>query len=186
MIVLPETRGEYKYDYNIAPLTWFKVGGHASVLYKPADIDDLSYFLKNYDHKLPIFTLGAGSNIIIRDGGVNGIVIKLGRNFTDIEILDDNRIRAGAGNLNYNLAQFCLQNSIKNFEFLIGIPGTIGGGIAMNAGSYGAEFKDIIEEVKYLDKKGNIHIIKCKDIGFGYRHNNLPEDLDFCRSDFPF
>lgn len=183
---LPEVRGEYKLDYNLSHLTWFKVGGPAKILFKPKDIDDLCHFLSNYKGDLPIHILGAGSNTIIRDGGYEGVVIKLGRNFTEIDILDGNKIRIGAGCLNFNAANFCMQNSIKGFEFLIGIPGTIGGGIAMNAGSYGTEFKDILEEVTCIDKDGNKHIIKCADFGFGYRHNSLKEEMIFVDATFHF
>jgi UDP-N-acetylmuramate dehydrogenase len=183
---LPEIRGEYRHNYNLAHLTWFKAGGSAKVFFKPLDIEDLSHFLSKYPKENPIFVLGAGSNIIIRDGGIDSIVVKLGRNFTNIEILENNKLRVGAGNLNYNLAQFCYNNGIEGFEFLIGVPGTIGGGIAMNAGSYGVEFKDIIDSVIYLDREGKKHEILCKDIGFGYRHNNLPEDLIFVEAIFHF
>lgn len=183
---LPEIHGEYKPDYSLSHLTWFKVGGPAKILFKPKDIDDLCYFLANYKGDLPLHTLGAGSNTIIRDGGYEGIIIKLGRNFTNIDILDNNRIQIGAGCLNFNAANFCKENSIKGFEFLVGIPGTIGGGIAMNAGSYGTEFKDILETVTCIDKKGNKKILKCQDFGFGYRHNSLKEDLIFVDATFKF
>jgi len=176
---LPQIHGEYRHNYNLAHLTWFKTGGNASVFYKPLDIDDLSHFLSQYPLDAPLYVLGAGSNTIIRDGGTDGVVIKLGRNFTNMEILGNNKIQVGAGTLNYNLAQFCYNHSIEGFEFLIGVPGTIGGGIAMNAGSYGSEFKDIIDSVIYLDRTGRKHKILCKDIEFSYRNNSLPENLIF-------
>lgn len=181
---LPQILGEYKRDYNLSHLTWFKVGGNAKILFKPQDTYDLSNFLKNYHGSLPMHVLGAGSNTIIRDGGYDGIIIKLGRNFTNIEIIDDSRIRVGAGALNFNVANFCMQNSIKDLEFLIGIPGTIGGGIAMNAGSYGSEFKDVIDEVTCIDMKGNIRHIEAEDFGFGYRHNSLKEEMIFVEAIF--
>jgi UDP-N-acetylmuramate dehydrogenase len=184
--MLPEIRGEYRHDYNLAHLTWFKAGGNANVFFKPLDIEDLSHFLSEYPKEKPVFVLGAGSNTIIRDGGIDAVVVKLGRNFTNIEILENNKLRVGAGCLNYNLAQFCYNNGIEGFEFLIGVPGSIGGGIAMNAGSYGTEFKDIIDSVIYLDRTGKKHEILCKDIGFGYRHNSLPEDLIFVEAIFHF
>ena len=183
---LPEIRGEYRIDYNLAHLTWFKAGGNAAVFFKPLDIEDLSHFLNEYPKENPVFVLGAGSNTIIRDGGIDGAVVKLGRNFINIEILENNRLRVGAGSLNYNLAQFCYNHAIAGFEFLIGVPGTIGGGIAMNAGSYGMEFKDIIDSVIYLDRSGKKHEIKCADIGFSYRCNNLDSDLIFVEAIFHF
>lgn len=185
-LALPKIRGEYRFDYNLAHLTWFKVGGRAKVFFKPEDIDDLVFFLQNYDGKMPIHTLGAGSNTIIRDNGFDGIIIKLTRQFTEIEILDGNRIKAGSGTLNFNLANFCLQNSIKGFEFLIGIPGSIGGGIAMNAGSYGVEFKDILLEATCVNLQGKIKHIKLDEFGFGYRCHNIKEDLIFLEATFHY
>ncbi len=186
MINLPEIRGEYRHNYNLAALTWFKAGGNAELFFKPMDIEDLSHFLSEYPKEKHVFVLGAGSNTIIRDGGIDGAVIKLGRNFTNIEIAEDNKLHVGAGCLNYNLAQFCYNNGIEGFEFLIGVPGTIGGGIAMNAGSYGTEFKDIIDSIICFDRAGEKHKILSKDIGFGYRHNSLPGDLIFVEAIFHF
>lgn len=178
---LPEVRGKYKLNYNLAPLTWFKVGGSADLLFKPEDSDDLSSFLKQNAGKLPVMVLGAGSNIIIRDRGVEGVVVKLGKKFTEIELLPKGYLSVGAGCLNFNLAKFAQANSIKGFEFLVGIPGTIGGGIAMNAGAYGAEFKDIVSFVYAFDEHGNQHYMSCDDIGFSYRQNRLPKGLIFTK-----
>lgn len=174
-------RGVFKQNYNLKHLTWLKVGGDADIFFKPEDIEDLKTFLKENNNRFPITVIGAGSNLIIRDKGVEGIVIKLGRNFTDIQFIDNNLIMAGAGCLNSNLSKFCLINSITGFEFLIGIPGTVGGGVAMNAGSYGREFKDIVASVEVLDTEGNLIIIPVDRIGFSYRTNSLPKDLIFTR-----
>ena len=174
-------RGVFKQNYNLKHLTWLKVGGDADIFFKPEDIEDLKIFLKENNNRFPITVIGAGSNLIIRDKGVEGIVIKLGRNFTDIQFIDNNLIVAGAGCLNSNLSKFCLVNSITGFEFLIGIPGTVGGGVAMNAGSYGREFKDIVASVEVLDTEGNLIIIPVDRIGFSYRTNSLPKDLIFTR-----
>ena len=174
-------RGVLKQNYNLKHLTWLKVGGDADIFFKPEDIEDLKIFLKENNNRFPITVIGAGSNLIIRDKGVEGIVIKLGRNFTDIQFIDNNLIVAGAGCLNSNLAKFCLVNSITGFEFLIGIPGTVGGGVAMNAGSYGREFKDIVASVEVLDTEGNLIIVPVDRIGFSYRTNSLPKDLIFTR-----
>jgi len=170
-------RGVCKLNYNLAHLTWFKVGGAADVLFKPEDTEDLSEFLKQNASILPVTVLGAGSNIIIRDKGIEGIVVKLGRGFTDIELLADGTLAVGAACLNFNLAKFVQSHSIKGFEFLVGIPGTIGGGVAMNAGAYGNEFKDIVISIQALDRDGNIHYISSENIGFSYRHNSLPPNL---------
>ena len=174
-------RGVFKQNYNLKHLTWLKVGGDADIFFKPEDIEDLKTFLKENNNRFPITIIGAGSNLIIRDKGVEGIVIKLGRNFTDIQFIDNNLIVAGAGCLNSNLAKFCLVNSIAGFEFLVGIPGTVGGGVAMNAGSYGREFKNIVASVEVLDTEGNLIIIPVDRIGFSYRTNSLPKDLIFTR-----
>ncbi len=180
-MTLPKVRGKYKLNYNLASLTWFKVGGNADLLFNPKDFDDLSSFLKQNAGNLAVMVLGAGSNIIIRDGGIECVVVKLGRKFTEIELLPNGYLSVGAGCLNFNLAKFAQANSIKGFEFLIGIPGTTGGGIAMNAGAYGSEFKDIVSSVYVLDEHGNQHHISCDDIGFSYRQNRLPKELIFIK-----
>lgn len=178
------TRGTYKLNYNLAHLTWLKVGGAADILFKPEDLEDLRGFLKQNASILPVAVLGAGSNVIIRDSGVEGIVIKLGRGFTDIKFLEDGEMSVGAACLNFNLAKFALNNSITGLEFLVGIPGTVGGGVAMNAGAYGNEFKDIVTQVQAVDKKGKVHEIDAKDITFIYRGNDLPKDWVITRVSF--
>ena len=178
---LPIVRGKYKENYNLAHLTWFKVGGAADVLYKPVDEDDIANFLKQNAGKLPVTIIGAGSNIIIRDRGIEGVVIKLGNGFTEIEILPQGDLLVGAACLNFNLAKFAQANGIKGFEFLVGIPGTVGGGVAMNAGSYGSEFKDIVKSVYALDKMGTQMQIPLEDIGFDYRKNSLPTNLIYTK-----
>lgn len=181
---LPQVRGQYKLNYNLAHLTWFKVGGAADILFKPEDTADLISFLSQNQNKIPVAVLGAGSNIIIRDGGIEGAVIKLGRNFTAIEIDTQERLVAGAGCLNYNLAKFCKENGLKGFEFLVGIPGTIGGGIAMNAGAYGSEFCDIVLEIEAISHDGDVKRFTNSEIGFRYRTNSLPNDLIFTKAIF--
>jgi UDP-N-acetylmuramate dehydrogenase len=178
---LPAVRGNYRENYNLAHLTWFKVGGAADVLYKPFDEDDIANFLKQNNRERPVTIIGAGSNIIIRDAGIEGVVIKLGSGFTEIEILPQGDLLVGAACLNFNLAKFAEVNSIKGFEFLVGIPGTVGGGVAMNAGSYGSEFKDIVKSVYALDNLGVKMQISVEDIGFGYRKNSLPTNLIYTK-----
>ncbi len=183
MLILPTLKGEYKKDYNLKHLTWFKVGGNAEIFFKPFDSEDLASFLIQNKQKLPITTFGAGSNIIIRDGGIEGVTIKLGQNFSNIEFIDDHLI-VGSSCLNYNLAKFCQANAISGFEFLVGIPGTIGGGVVMNAGAYGSEFKDIIVRIEAIDFAGNFLTFTNEEIGFKYRSNKLPKDLIILKAVF--
>lgn len=183
-MTLPKVRGIYKKNYNLAKLTWFKTGGNADIFFKPEDEEDLIDFLKQNKLNLPVNIIGAGSNIIIRDGGIEGVIIKLGRNFTEIKLLPNSTLLVGAGCLNFNLAKFAQNYLITGFEFLIGIPGTIGGGVAMNAGAYGHEFKDIIKAVHAVDGLGNRKIIKNEDMGFSYRKNSLPAGLIFTQVEF--
>jgi len=168
-------KGQIKENYSLSHLTWFKVGGLAQIFFKPEDTEDLKSMLEQNACSLPLAVLGAGSNTIIRDGGIAGVVIKLGRGFTDIQLLDD-KIKVGASCLNLNLAKFCLNNSVKGFEFLVGIPGTIGGGVVMNAGAYGAEFKDVLVSIEVMTHAGKILDIAAKNIEFSYRSANLPPD----------
>lgn len=174
---LPKVKGEYKINYQLAHLTWLKVGGEAELFFKPQDSEDLANFLLQNQRRLQVTVLGAGSNILIRDKGINGVVIKLGQHFTNIEFLDDNHIAVGGGCLNFNLAKFCMVHSITGFEFLVGIPGTVGGGVAMNAGAYGREFKNIISAIEVIDLDGKILTITSGQIGFKYRGNSLAKDL---------
>ncbi|RYE06400.1 MAG: UDP-N-acetylmuramate dehydrogenase [Rickettsiaceae bacterium] len=180
---LSEFKEQIRKNYDLKHLTWFKVGGKADIFFKPANLESLSLLLKQNAQKLPISILGACSNIIIRDGGIEGIVIKLGNEFSKIEITDDT-LRVGASCLNYNLAKFCLANSLTGLEFLIGIPGTIGGGVTMNAGAYGSEFKDILLQVEVITSQGDVLKIDSKDIIFGYRVNNLPVDYIITHATF--
>jgi UDP-N-acetylmuramate dehydrogenase len=183
---LPKVEGEYRLNAELTKTNWFNVGGPADILFRPKDTHDLAGFLASKPYSLPITTLGVGSNIIIRDGGIEGVVIKLGRGFNYIDIIEPGKIKVGAAVLNFNFVQFCLTNSIRGFEFMVGIPGTIGGGIAMNAGAYGAEFKDIIDYIIAIDESGNIHKISNQDIGFVYRGNTLPEGMVFVEAVFNF
>ncbi len=185
-MMLPETVGEYKTYYNLRHLTWFKVGGPTKVLFKPLDVQDLVNFIsqnQQQNYRWPITVLGAGSNIIIRDGGIDGVVIKLGQNFTNIELVYD-RMLVGSSCLNFNLAKFCQMHSITGFEFLSGIPGTIGGGVVMNAGAYNSEFKDIIIAIEAINSRGNFILIPNEEIGFKYRGSNLEKDLIITKAIF--
>jgi len=176
--ILPEVRGKYRFDVDLSKLCWFGVGGKASVLFTPADQDDLIHFLKNRKD-LPIFILGVGSNILIRDGGFNGVVIRLG-NFTNyIKLISNYLLEVGASVLDQNVAAFALEHLIGGMEFLSGIPGTIGGGLTMNAGAYGREFANIINKVNAVDLEGNLLEFTKYDMGFKYRSNGLKEKVIF-------
>jgi UDP-N-acetylmuramate dehydrogenase len=175
---LPEVKGEYRLNAPLAKTTWFGVGGNADIIFRPRDAADLANFIKNKPSDLNCITLGVCSNVIIRDGGFRGCIIKLGRNFTNMVCTKD-EIIVGAGALDSNVARFAAENDIEGLEFLVGVPGTIGGALAMNAGAYGTEIKDVLVSAKVIDASGNIITIKNSEFGFTYRKNSLPASLIF-------
>lgn len=177
-MILPKVRGSYRENFQLSKVTWFGVGGPADILYKPADSEDLSDFLK--ENKLPYIILGVGSNLLVRDGGISGVVIRLGREFTDISHQDDQLI-VGAGALDVNVSKYCADHAIAGLEFLSGIPGVMGAAVAMNAGAYGGEIADFLIKVEAIDSKGNIIILSKDDCGFKYRGNSLSDDLIFTK-----
>ena len=172
---LPPVRGELLASSPLARFTWFKVGGKAEVLFHPANEGDLSQFLASTPLDVPIIVIGNSSNLLIRDGGVDGVVIRLGRAFSGVRAEDTN-ITAGAAAADVNIARYALNAGISGLEFLTGVPGTLGGGILMNAGAYGTEISDVLTEVRVLDRNGNIQILAKKDIGFSYRTSSLFDD----------
>ncbi|MCX3065823.1 FAD-binding protein, partial [Wolbachia endosymbiont of Drosophila pseudotakahashii] len=143
LISLPKVRGIYRYDVLMSKATWFNVGGRADVLFKPCDIEDLTYLIKNTE--LPVSVIGATSNIIVRDSGIRGITVKLGKEFAYIKSKGNNSIVAGGAVLLSNLAHFAGNQQISGLEFLVGIPGTVGGGIEMNAGAYGSDIASVVQ-----------------------------------------
>lgn len=174
---LPFVKGSYRELSDLSKINWFRVGGKAEVLFRPADIDDLQYFLKNKPKDVPVTPIGVGSNLLVRKGGIRGVVIRLGRGFSEIKVVGD-IVVAGAAALSPNVARTCMiedENGmgIEGMEFLSGIPGTIGGALAMNAGCYGREVMDILVEAEAVDEKGKMHKIKCEDMGFSYRCNSI-------------
>ena len=181
---LPLVRGQYRQNYNLSQNSWFGCGGNCAVFFKPVDADDLQYFLQNVDKNIKVVTIGALSNTIIRDGGFDGVVIKLGREFASIN-LENNILRCGSAVLDYNLANFAAENELKNFEFLIGIPGSIGGNVIMNAGCYGGEICDIFSSASGFDLSGNFKIITKKQANFGYRISAI-KDFIITGVDFVF
>ena len=179
-----QIKSELKFDYNLKKLNWFNIGGDAKVFFKPDNLDDLVTFLKTFGKDEKIFVLGAGSNILITDNKFDGFVVKLGKNFSNISLLPNNIIVAGSAVSDKNLSNFAMENNIGGFEFLSCIPGTIGGGLRINSGCFGKEFKDILLSVQVIDRNGVIKTIPSSKIKFGYRHSPLDKDLIFLSASF--
>lgn len=175
---LPPVRGRYTADAPLSGITWFRVGGPAEVMFRPADTADLAEFLAGTPPDVPLTVIGVGSNLLIRDGGVPGVVIRLGRGFVDIRAEGDTVI-VGAGALDLNVALVARDAAIAGLEFLSGIPGTIGGALRMNGGAYGVEMKDVVVTANALDGRGNRHQLDLAALGFSYRHSAMAEDWIF-------
>ena len=175
---LPSVRGKYEADGAIARYTWFRVGGPAEVLFRPADVTDLANFLAGKPDDVPVTILGAGSNLLIRDGGVQGVVIRLGRPFSKIRI-DGVSVQAEAMAFDYKVATATRDAGIAGFEFMAGIPGTVGGGLRMNAGAYGREFRDVVREATALTPHGEIRVLTTEDWSPRYRGSAVPRDWIF-------
>ncbi|MDB2683098.1 UDP-N-acetylmuramate dehydrogenase [Alphaproteobacteria bacterium] len=170
-----DLKGTLTANATLGSDSWFRCGGTADLLFSPSDFEDLAAFLKS--NTAPITILGGMANTIIRDGGVLGTVIRLGKGCANIEALDNNQIKAEAGALNGSIAAAALKNNIGSLEFLSGIPGTLGGAVKMNAGAYGAEMRNVLVEVHLMDRDGNIHIKTPDELGMSYRHTNINEDM---------
>tara|TARA_B100001057_G_scaffold488684_1_gene573526 strand:- start:9 stop:917 length:909 start_codon:yes stop_codon:yes gene_type:complete len=182
--LLKEFGDNIKFEQDLKKKNWFNIGGKSKVFYKAEDLKDLVNFLKKLNNEEKIFILGAGSNTLISDNLFDGVVIKLSKNFNNISLLKEDIIIAGSAVLDKTLSNFAMNNNLSGFEFLSGIPGSIGGGIRMNAGCFGKEFKDILISVQAIDKVGNVITIPAKDIKFEYRKNNLPDNLIFLSASF--
>ena len=172
------------FQEDLSKYSWFNLGGPANILFKPESIEQLKNFLNYINNSLEITCLGAGSNTLIRDGGFNGVVIKLSPKFSYIKQIEKNILEVGAATLDKNLSRYAAENSIVNFEFLSCIPGSVGGTIKMNSGCYGNEISDILISVQAIDLKGNLIEMKRDKIKFIYRGNNLPDDLIFLSARF--
>jgi len=175
---LPKVRGGFEPMADLGRMTWFRVGGPAEVLFTPADVSDLGAFLKAKPADVPVTFIGLGSNLLVRDGGVPGVVIKLGKAFNTIEA-DGLTLRCGAAAVDANIATSARDASIAGFEFLTGVPGTIGGALRMNAGCYGREIQNICVSATALDVLGNVRKLSLDDLGFSYRHCSVPEGWVF-------
>lgn len=174
--LLPQVRGKYLQNISLARHTWFGVGGNAEILYIPADADDLSHFLRNKPHNIPLSLIGGGSNLLVRDGGVPGVVIKLDSlYFKQVEIGQD-CITCGAGFHNVDLKKYLLQNELGGLEFLCSIPGVIGGSVKTNAGCFGKEVKDVMLHAQIMNGEGKIKTVSVQDLGLSYRSSLFPED----------
>ena len=173
---LPAVRGRLLPDAPLAPYTWFRVGGPADVLFLPADEADLAAFLSALDPGVPVTPLGVGSNLLVRDGGLEGVAVRLGRGFNGVEVQGDARLRAGAAVPDAQLAKAAADAGVAGLEFYRGVPGTVGGACVMNAGCYGAETKDVLVEAYALDRAGRRLSFSNAEMGFSYRHS-APEDV---------
>ena len=182
--LLKEFGDNVRFEQDLKKKNWFNIGGKSKIYYKADNLKELVNFLKKLDNKEKVFILGAGSNTLITDNLYDGVVIKLSKNFNNISLLGENIVIAGSAVLDKALSDFATNNNLSGFEFLSGIPGTIGGGIRMNAGCFGKEFKDILLSIQAIDKLGNVITIPRDDIKFEYRKNNLPNDLIFLSASF--
>jgi UDP-N-acetylmuramate dehydrogenase len=176
---LPRVRGPYTANAAIRDLTWFRAGGPADVLFIPADADDLAAFLAGCPADIPVLVIGVGSNLLVRDGGIPGVVIRLGRGFMNITREGETRLRAGAAVLDVALAKAAMEAGLAGLEFMRGIPGGVGGGLRMNAGAYGREFKDTLVEAVALTRTGARVVLSNAEMGFSYRKSDVKADLIF-------
>jgi UDP-N-acetylmuramate dehydrogenase len=176
---LPKARGRLEANFPLADLTWFRVGGPAEVLFTPADEADLAQVLKETPDDVPVYVIGVGSNLLVRDGGVPGVVIRLGKGFGDVGLEPEHRIRTGTSVLDVRVARFALDHSIGGLTFLRGIPGTIGGALRMNGGAYGRETQDVLVEARAVDRRGSLHVLSNADMQYTYRHCGAAEDFIF-------
>ena len=179
-----EIKGKLVFNYDLKKTNWFNIGGKTKAYFKPESLNELISFLKEFGKTEKFFILGAGSNILINDGIFNGVVIKLGKNFSNISLLPNKTIVAGSATSDKNLSSFALENNISGLEFLSCIPGTVGGGLRMNSGCFKKEFKDILVSVQAVDRMGKVLTIPVSKIKFSYRGNDLDKDLIFLSASF--
>ncbi len=180
---LPEVRGKLLFGISLAPYTWLRVGGVADALFLPADEADLALFLAACPDDIPVFTMGAASNLLVRDGGIRGVVVRLGPVFAKISV-DNNMVRAGAAALDKSVAKAAAKAGLSGLAFYAGIPGTIGGALRMNAGCYGHETIDYLREIVAIDRLGRRVIKSADEISFSYRHCDAPMDWIFTQAVF--
>ncbi|MBD1157106.1 UDP-N-acetylmuramate dehydrogenase [Pelagibacterales bacterium SAG-MED20] len=179
-----EVGSKFYFDYDLKKSNWFNIGGKTKVYFKPESLADLVLFLKKFGTRQKIYILGAGSNTLISDNTFDGVVIKLGKSFSNVSILPNGIIVAGSACSDKKLSDFALDNSVGGLEFLACIPGTVGGGLRMNAGCFEKEFKDVLISIQTIDRLGRVNTIPANRISFEYRNNNLPDDLIFLSASF--
>ena len=182
--LLLEFSENVKFDYNLKKKNWFNIGGNTKIYFKAENLKELIKFLKIIGNKEKLFILGGGSNTLITDKTYDGVVIKLSKNFNNISLLSEDIIIAGSSVSDKSLSEFAMNNSLGGFEFLSCIPGTVGGGIKMNAGCFNREFKDILISVQAINKSGQVITIPAKEINFRYRDSGLSNDLIFLSASF--
>jgi UDP-N-acetylmuramate dehydrogenase len=182
---MPDLRGALAANQPLAPYSWFRVGGPAQVLFSPADEADLAYFLANLPEKIPVWAMGLGSNLIVRDGGVEGVTIRLGaRGFGEIRTESNHRLRVGAAAPDVKAARAAAEAGLDGLAFYRGIPGSIGGALRMNAGAHGGETTDALVEARGVDRSGRLCAFNHSDMGFTYRHCGVSEDVIFTQALF--
>jgi len=181
---MPQLRGRLLANESLAPLTWFRVGGPAQVLFTPSDEDDLAYFLKQLPEDLPLYVVGVGSNLIVRDGGMPGVVVRLSPRGFGETVVEADIVTAGAAALDKRVAETAAAASLAGLEFYFGIPGTIGGALRMNAGANGAETKDVLVEATGIDRKGDVHKFSNAEMKFVYRNSGVDPSIIFTSARF--
>ena len=177
-------KGKLNFNYDLKKSNWFNIGGKTKAYFKPDSLNELVVFLKKFGNKGKILTLGAGSNVLINDKTFDGVIIKLGKNFSNISVLPNRTIIAGSATTDKKLSEFASENNIGGLEFLACIPGTVGGGLRMNSGCFEKEFKDVLLSVQAIDKNGKVLTIPSSKIKFGYRENDLDKNLIFLSASF--
>ncbi len=181
---MPELRGRLLANQPLAELTWFRVGGPAQLLFVPEDEQDLAYFQAYLPAEIPVIVIGLGSNLIVRDGGIPGVVIRLGRGFSNVVVEEGTRIRAGAAVPDVKVARAAQEAAIAGLSFFRGIPGAIGGALRMNGGAYGGETKDVLVEARGVDRSGHIYVFSNGDMHYSYRHCGIAEEVVFTEALF--
>lgn len=179
---MPDLRGRLQSGASLADITWFRVGGAAEVLFTPADEADLAYFLSQLPAQVPVQVIGLGSNLLVRDGGIPGVVIRMGRGFNAVEIEDGTKLRVGPAVPDMTVARAAAKAGIAGLSFYRGIPGCIGGALRMNAGAHGTETKDILVSARAVDRHGNMHELNNAEMGYSYRHCSVPTDWVFTQA----
>ncbi|MGI9408181.1 MAG: FAD-binding protein, partial [Hyphomicrobiaceae bacterium] len=178
-MALPDVRGRLRHDAPLDEITWFRVGGPADALFTPADEADLADFLRRTDPAIPVTVIGLGSNLLVRDGGIPGVVIRLGRGFSDIVVEPDHHLRVGTANPDVKVARAAAAAGIAGLAFYRGIPGGLGGALRMNAGAHGTETKDVLVSVRGVARDGTIHEFTNAELGYTYRHCGAPDEFIF-------